>query len=383
MPALSSENSLQHVWNVLTQNGIPESSLDVRLLQFFAASPAAVPASADRAPDWIAVSVPSQATIPSDSSDALEGAAVRQFTLQVGLGPLANGGYYPKLIVDSEVQDAPPTGFSGGWLETFLFYNTHHLLPPVTFDDTTFGELGSLIDPSSGLEPRRDTLELSGDFSAGITLSAMPADIEQIGVNKGYDYVLATDDDFVGAGRTLTVDARLLGAHNHIMFDGSAESDGSFQFFGSGSNDFFLGGAGNDALRGLGGADTLAGGGGADLFIYYAANESSGAGYDTIADFDPAADRIDLFGTIAGFDPAIAHGTLSTASFAQDLTAVLGGLGADQAVWFAPDAGDLAGTVFLIADGNGIAGYQDGEDYVFAIGGSSLADLAGHTDFFV
>ena len=57
--------------------------------------------------------------------------------------------------------------------------------------------------------------------------------------------------------------------------------------------------------------------------------------------------------------------------------AALGGLGAGQAVWFAPDAGDLAGTIFLVVDGNGVAGYQAGEDYVFAIGGAPLADLTG------
>ena len=59
------------------------------------------------------------------------------------------------------------------------------------------------------------------------------------------------------------------------------------------------------------------------------------------------------------------------------------GLGAGQAVWFAPDAGDLAGTIFLVVDANGIAGYQAGEDYVFAVAGAPLADLTGHTDIFV
>ena len=85
---------------------------------------------------------------------------------------------------------------------------------------------------------------------------------------------------------------------------------------------------------------------------------------------------------MTGFGAAITSGTLSQGSFDNDLGAALGGLGASQAVWFAPDAGDLAGQIFLIVDANGIAGYQEGEDYVFAVSGAPLADLSGHTGFF-
>ena len=74
---------------------------------------------------------------------------------------------------------------------------------------------------------------------------------------------------------------------------------------------------------------------------------------------------------------------MSLASFDADLAAALGGLGAGQAVWFAPDAGDLAGPIFLIVDANGVAGYQEGEDYVFAIARRPARRPHGHTDFFV
>ena len=66
-----------------------------------------------------------------------------------------------------------------------------------------------------------------------------------------------------------------------------------------------------------------------------------------------------------------------------DLAAALAGLGAGRAALYAPDAGDLAGTVFLVVDANGVAGYQEGEDYVFALAGTTLGDLSGHTDFFI
>ena len=42
-------------------------------------------------------------------------------------------------------------------------------------------------------------------------------------------------------------------------------------------------------------------------------------------------------------------------------------MGAGQAVLFAPTSGTLAGNVFLIADANGIAGYQADADFVFQL----------------
>ena len=57
------------------------------------------------------------------------------------------------------------------------------------------------------------------------------------------------------------------------MFDGSAETDGRFEFLGSAGDDFFFGGAGDDRILGLGGADTLTGGGGSDIFVYPSARE--------------------------------------------------------------------------------------------------------------
>jgi hypothetical protein len=230
--------------------------------------------------------------------------------------------------------------------------------------------------------PDFDTLALSGDFSAGFDLLAQPANVALILLAAGDDYILSIGDDFK-AGGWLTIDARSLGAGNHVMFDGSAETDGRFSFQGGAGNDFFFGGAGADVIRADGGGDVLSGGGGGDIFAYTAVADSTGADYDLLADFDPAADRIDLPGSVSGFAAAVTSGSVSDASFDHDLGAALGGLGARQAVWFAPDVGDLAGQIFLVVDGNGVAGYQAGEDFVFGIAGSPLADLTGHTGFFV
>lgn len=235
--------------------------------------------------------------------------------------------------------------------------------------------------PQFGAGPN-DTVELNGDFSAGFALGT-PDYAEQVIVHAGNDYNLIADDNNVAAGGTLTINAMPLRAANYIIFDGTAETDGRFIFYGSDMGDVFLGGAGNDLLYGLGGGDTLSGGGGRDTFAYYDAAQSSGPAYDILADFDPTADRIDLEVSVTGFDAAVQGGTLSTASFGADLGAALAGLGAGHAMFYAPDAGDLAGNVFLVVDANGIAGYQEGEDYVFALPGTTLGDLAGHTDFFI
>lgn len=229
---------------------------------------------------------------------------------------------------------------------------------------------------------RNDVVELDGDFSAGFDL-AVPAFAEQVVARRGNDYNLIADDNSVAAGGSLIVNAMPLGAANRMIFDGTAESDGRFTFYGGAGDDMFLGGAGNDLIWGLDGGDMLSGGGGSDTFAYHDAVQSSGAGHDVLADFDAAVDKIDLEVSVAGFDAAIATGSLSVDSFDADLGAALAGLGAGRAVFYAPDAGDLAGTVFLVVDANGIAGYQEGEDYVFALAGTSLADLSGHTGFFI
>jgi Ca2+-binding RTX toxin-like protein len=236
--------------------------------------------------------------------------------------------------------------------------------------------------PELGAGPN-DMLVLTGDFSAGFQFPGAPHGIDQVTVTGDHDYTLGSSDADVAAGATLTIDAMPLGAGHHIAFDGSAESDGRFAFYGSEGSDSFAGGGGDDLIAGLGGGDLLSGGGGHDVFLYTAAAESTGAAFDTILDFDPSSDRIDLPGTVTGFHDPIAGGGLSLASFDTDLAAAMGGLGAGQAAWFAPDAGDLAGKIFLVVDANGVPGYQAGQDFVIAIAGATLADLGAHPTIFI
>jgi peptidase M10/serralysin-like protein len=270
-----------------------------------------------------------------------------------------------------------------GWLENHLAQAALASPLQVEFSADTFDAFGG--DPSflALAGEARDVLGLSGDFSAGFTLAAPSFEVNRVVVADGDDYHLAANDNFVAAGGTLVIDASAVGDGNEVRFDGSGETDGRFSFIGGGGGDFFFGGGGADRIDGGEGGDLLSGAGGGDVFVYRDPAHSSGTDYDTIADFDPAADRIDLPGAVSGFGAAVTAGALSTATFDSDLAAAVGNLGASQAIWFAPNAGDLAGRIFLVVDGNGKAGYQAGEDFVIAIAGAPLADLTGHTDIFI
>jgi hypothetical protein len=302
----------------------------------------------------------------------------RLFALQVGMTVTQRLTGTRELIGTVEFEKEPPE-FGGGWAADYMASHPFTIQPRAEFDVVTLPDSANVTPDAAEF----DTMELSGDFSQGLSLSDLPFDVEQVAVLAGSDYVLSSDDDYVGAGESLTVDGSALGEGNHIDFDGGAETDGRFSLWGGDSNDRLTGGAGDDVISGGGGADVLTGGGGADLFIYRDPGDSTGTDYDTLADFDAAADRINLPGDVSGFAAPVESGALSLATFNADLAAALGSLGASQAAWFAPDSGELAGQIFLVVDGNGKAGYQEGEDYVFAVTGAPLADLAGHTDIFI
>jgi len=268
-----------------------------------------------------------------------------------------------------------------GWVENLLAQQT--LDSPLLIQLSADAISAFAENPPFWANWARGGIDLTGDFSSGYTLPPQSFDVQQISFGVGNDYNVAVGDDLVAAGERVVVAAGELADGNHVIFDGSAETDGGFIFFGSDAGDTFMGGAGNDTIVGGGGGDTLSGGGGADIFVYSGAGDSTGDQYDTLAGFDPTQDRIDLPGTVAGFATPVTSGALSHATFDADLGAAVGGLGAAQAVWFAPTSGDLAGNVFLVVDANGTAGYQAGEDYVFAVTGTPLAGLTGHPEIFI
>jgi Ca2+-binding RTX toxin-like protein len=274
-----------------------------------------------------------------------------------------------------------------------------------------------------GGDPRGDLLIVQGDYSAGVTLGANAlVDIEKFRVLKGenttfgdtannlYDYSITTVDANVAAGGRLVVQGGSLQIGEQLTFNGSAETDGSFQLFGGRDADTLIGGAGDDHILGRAGSDTLTGNGGADrlrgglggdsmnggtgadIFVYaaqggdepyaVAALESTSLNYDIITGFNYAEDRIDLPQAVTGLANVLS-GSLSNASFDADLAAAVNGaLNPNAAVLFTANAGDQSGKTFLIVDADNDGSYQANLDYVIQLA-SPTGTVPTGTEIFV
>lgn len=134
-----------------------------------------------------------------------------------------------------------------------------------------------------------DELDLSGDYSAGLTFGAATlTNIETLFLYGTHSYKLATNDANIAAGQTLTVNAQLLGAGDSLVFNGSHETDGKFYIDGGAGNDVLMGGGQADHLSGYsGGVDKLYGNGGDDRFqmgdaLTAAEHIDGGAGNDEV-----------------------------------------------------------------------------------------------------
>ncbi|HEU0133268.1 MAG TPA: M10 family metallopeptidase C-terminal domain-containing protein, partial [Allosphingosinicella sp.] len=113
------------------------------------------------------------------------------------------------------------------------------------------------------------------------------------GGGSKFAYDITWADSLLGAGQSFTVSGALLRGDETMIFDGSAETDGSFRIFAGAGADTLYGGSGNDLIAGGLGGDVLYGRGGNDVFRLDSAADSTPAGKDWIGDFT-AGDRIDL-----------------------------------------------------------------------------------------
>jgi hypothetical protein len=230
--------------------------------------------------------------------------------------------------------------------------------------------------------------DMNGDGFADLIVSGAAADASA--TQSGVSYVVFGSVPGEAVTRTGTsIDNTIHGG----AFDDTLN--------GLGGNDTLLGADGKDALNGAGGKDTLIsdkgkddlnGGAGRDIldggksddrFIYAGASDSTGLQHDSIKKFDFAQDRFDTTASVAAIDAAVASGTLSKNSFDGDLAAAVGAgqLGAGNAVLFTPDAGNLAGKLFLVVDLNGTAGYQAGADLVVRLDGAKNTGSIDIGDF--
>jgi VCBS repeat-containing protein len=248
-------------------------------------------------------------------------------------------------------------------------------------DGFFFGGAYTPADHVDGGAGSNNQIGLHGNYSGGMTLSGSSiVNIQVLAMQPGFNYNFTTTDDLVPTGQTFSFWSVSMTSANHVILDGSAESDGRFNFYLGQGNDTATGGAGNDLFYGEGGADTLRGNGGADTFAYLAVSDSTGASFDTIQDFTAGTDKFKLPAgdTVTGIDATVASGTLTTATFDADLAAAIGAgqLLPHHAVLFTPTTTDYPGHTFLIVDANGTAGYQAGQDFVFDVTGGSLAGLS-------
>ena len=223
----------------------------------------------------------------------------------------------------------------------------------------------------------RDQLGLRGDYTLEFGADQITS-IESLlllsgrGVvdNTDYDYDLTMDDLNLAGGVLMTVDAGQLTAGEHLTFDGSAETDGSFRIFGGAGADSLIGSANGDIIFGALGKDYLKGGAGADAYSYRSAADSTSTGYDTIDGFEFGIDTLDLPGVHDSYGHTA--GSVSTATFDADISAATVGMLGSSALFLDVTGGDLAGKLFLIVDQNGIVGYQAGEDFVIELANTTV-----------
>jgi Ca2+-binding RTX toxin-like protein len=149
-----------------------------------------------------------------------------------------------------------------------------------------------------------DAMVLRGNYSLTLTGTSI-VNVETVVLMSGSDarfyapgtpfsYDIATAEDTVAAGQTMTFNGGQLSASETLHFDGSLETNGNFRLFGGNADDVIKGGAGNDLIYGGLGADQLTGGAGVDVFRYQSASESTSTALDLITDFTSGTDGIDL-----------------------------------------------------------------------------------------
>jgi Ca2+-binding RTX toxin-like protein len=204
-----------------------------------------------------------------------------------------------------------------------------------------------------------------------------------------------TGDDVVNGGGG---DDLIYGDHsirevgeNVLAYDYSAPAYvGNDTLSGGGGDDLIYGNAGDDVINGDSGADTIVGGAGADIidggsgadtFVYESASESSSTSFDTLtgSNFN-GQDQIDLTTAVTSY-ATLTGGNLDAATFDADLGAAMSTiLTAGRAVLYTATTGSFAGQNFLIVDGDGIAGYTAGADFVFLIEDTNVSKI-GIDDF--
>lgn len=182
--------------------------------------------------------------------------------------------------------------YGGAGNDTIYGGEGHDLVDGSIGDDVLYGDSGN--DTLRGGDGR-DSLSggtgndwLQGD-AGNDTLSGDSGNDTLIG-GAGNDALYGgTGNDVLRGGDGAD---RLDGGTGHDDLDGGTGDD---VLFGGDGHDLLKGNDGNDRLQGGRGHDTLIGGAGADIFVFNSPEDLDGS-TDTILDFQPDLDRIDLSG---------------------------------------------------------------------------------------
>jgi Ca2+-binding RTX toxin-like protein len=311
--------------------------------------------------------------LPANVENLTGTSAAGQGVYANALDNLVTMGDGADLIV---LHDGGDDGVKAGGGDDFIYYGN------------AFGP-GDSTDGGAGY----DTVGLLGAYSVTFDTGDL-ADVEKLALyssgtspaNGVNSYAVTMADGAVAQGANLFVAAGSLRADESLMFDGSAERDGSFQILGGAAADRITGGAGkdviyggaggddldgsagNDRLIGGSGADTLTGGAGKDLFRFESLGDSSSAtGIDVITDFKSGlpGERIDLSAIDAD---SLASGNQAFSFIGVDAAFTAAGqlrVRQDDGAWFVE--GDT--------NGDGTA------DLVIRIGNGSDIPIWGSSDF--
>jgi RTX calcium-binding nonapeptide repeat (4 copies) len=140
-------------------------------------------------------------------------------------------------------------------------FNTFLMGAALTAADTLDGGTGTSGD---------NIIVLNGDYSGAnaVTLSASTiTNFVEFQFDDGHDYSITENNGNVASGKSMEVLATGVSAGHTVIFNGAAETNGFFNFFGGHGTDVFTGGAKSDSFVGIGGTDTFNGGGGTDTFL--------------------------------------------------------------------------------------------------------------------
>lgn len=260
-------------------------------------------------------------TIAADGSAAIAAIALRDLQV-INIGTLTTAGSGIFLEQNSNTDSAAAVRNAGQIDADGIGVNVLSFSTGVSLRNagTLHGDLAgvaalngaSLIVNGGTLSAGSDDLGESGD---ALRLGSAADSLRNSGTILGQVQMGAGDDSVTNAGRiegTVFLgdgndlyQARKAGKADEVLGglgnDTLRGADAADRLSGEGGNDVLSGGAGDDTLAGGLGRDTLTGGDGADLFVFrIRLDASSGSQRDSITDFTPGEDRIDLSGFMAG-----------------------------------------------------------------------------------